>query len=448
MDVSFPSDFLFGAATSSYQIEGAHDRDGKGESIWDRFSHIPGKIKDGTTGDLACDHYYRYQRDVDLMKELGHEAYRFSISWPRVLPKGQGRPNTAGLDFYSRLVDALLDAGIQPFVTLYHWDLPQALQEKGGWSSRDIAGWFADYANLMARNLADRVQHWITLNEPQIFSTLGYLLGQHAPGINDPGQYFRASHFINLAHGRAVEAIRDESDMARIGTVLQLPPVHPSTDSDKDVEAARIMDGFLNRWYAEPVLLGRYPQDMLDLFSPLDLPVEEGDMEVIYKPLDFAGLNLYTRLFACHDPDTPLLESRIDFGHRVPGSRYTDFGWEVYPPSMFESLMRFKDEWGDPEVYITENGSAEAERPVNGVVDDKDRIDYLSSYLYEVARAMDKGVKVKGYFAWSLMDNFEWSEGFTKRFGVCRTDFDTLERTPKKSALWYRELIANRGFRL
>ncbi len=448
MDVSFPDDFLFGSATSAYQIEGAHDADGKGESIWDRFTHTPGKTKQGATGDVACDHYHRFKDDVALMKDLGLQAYRFSVSWPRVLPAGRGSPNTAGLDFYCRLVDSLLDAGIKPFVSLYHWDLPQALHEKGGWASRDIAGWFADYANLMARTLADRVKLWTTLNEPQIFSTLGYLLGQHAPGINDPGQYFRASHFINLAHGRAVEAIRDESDEVEVGTVLQLPPIYPSTDSDEDHEAAQRMDGFLNRWYAEPVLLGRYPKDVLELLAPLNLPIEEGDMELVYQPLDFAGLNLYTRLFACHDPDTPLLESKIDFSHKVPDSRYTDFGWEVYPPAVFESLMRFKEEWGDLPVYITENGSAEADRLVDGRVDDGDRIDYLCSYLQEVSHALDRGVKVRGYFVWTLLDNFEWAEGFTKRFGICYTDFESLERIPKRSALWYRDVISERGFRL
>lgn len=448
MDVSYPSDFIFGAATAAYQIEGAHNRDGKGESIWDRFTHTPGKIKDGSTGDVACDHYHRFEKDVALMKELGIQAYRFSVSWPRVLPQGSGNPNTRGLDFYSRLVDALLDAGIIPFVTLYHWDLPQALQEKGGWATRDIAGWFADYANLMARNLADRVRHFITLNEPQIFSTLGHLLGQHAPGIADPAKYFPASHYINLAHGRAVEAIRDESEEAKVGTVLQLPPIHPSTDSEEDHEAARKMDGFLNRWYAEPVLLGRYPADMLDIFSPLNLPIEGGDMEEIARPLDFVGLNLYTRVFACHDPDTPLLSSKVDFLHKEADSRYTDFGWEVFPSAMFEALLRFKEEWGGPPVYITENGSAEADMIVNGVVNDGDRIDYLASYLSEVRRAMDRGVDVKGYFVWTLMDNFEWAEGFTKRFGLCYTDFDDLTRTPKQSAMWYRDVINYRGFGL
>ncbi len=439
--VTFPDDFLWGTATSSYQIEGAWDRDGKGESIWDRFSHTPGRIADGSTGDTACDHYHRYRDDVALMRAMGLQAYRFSVSWPRILPAGKGPVNTAGLDFYSRLTDCLLEAGIQPLVTLYHWDLPLALHDLGGWANRDVAGWFGDYAAAVSRRLGDRVELWATLNEPQVFAMLGYFMGEHAPGITDPLKYLEVSHYINLAHGAGVQAIRAEAPSARVGTVLQLPPVYPRSDTEEDEKAARTLDGLLNRWYTEPVLIGRYPEDILDILRPLNLPIREEDMKQIHQPLDFAGLNLYTRVFAYHDPGVPLFEAMLDEHHPVPGAEYTAFDWEIYPPAIFESLMRFKNEWGDPPVYVTENGMANEDQLVQGRVEDTKRIRYLASYLAQVRRAMDQGVKVRGYFLWSFMDNFEWAEGYTKRFGIVHVDFDTLERTPKASAAWYSDLI-------
>ena len=444
--IGFPGDFLWGTATSSYQIEGAWREDGKGESIWDRFAHTPEKIKDGSTGDVACDHYHRYREDVALMRELGLGAYRFSVSWPRILPLGKGGVNQRGLDFYSRLTDELLEAGIKPLLTLYHWDLPQALQELGGWANRDVARWFADYAAVVARALGDRIDLWTTLNEPQIFGMLGYATGEHAPGSRDQLQYILLSHYINLAHGEGVAAIRNEASAAKVGCVLQLPPIHPRSDSEQDRKAARVMDGLMNRWYAEPVLIGRYPEDVLDLFKDLDLPIREGDLERIYQPLDFAGLNLYSRLFAYHDPHIPLIEAMLDFDQRIPGASYTHFGWEIYPASIYESLMRFKKEWGDPEVYVTENGVAVDDKLVDGKVNDQERIDFLAAYLAEVRRAMDDGVKVKGFFQWSFMDNFEWAEGYGSRWGIVHTDFDSLVRTPKASAYWYRDLIASGGY--
>lgn len=444
--IRFPDDFLWGAATSAYQIEGAWQAEGKGESIWDRFAHTPGKIKDGTTGDVACDHVRRMADDVALMKSLELRAYRFSVSWPRVLPRGKGKVNDLGLDFYSRLVDTLLQAGITPLITLYHWDLPQVLEEKGGWANRDIADWFAEYAAAVARRLGDRVAMWATLNEPQIFGMLGYLTGVHAPGRTDPLAYFSASHFINLAHGQGVAAIRSEAPGARIGTVLQLPPIHPVTDSDDDQRAARVLDGLFNRWYAQPVLLGTYPDDMLALLAPLNLPIEPDDLAVVHQPLDFVGLNLYTRLFAQHDPDKPIIEATIALDHRVPGAAYTAYDWEIYPPSIYETLMRFKNEWGEPRVYITENGMAANDRIQNGKVDDPKRIEFTRSYLVQVRRAMNEGVDVAGYFHWSLMDNFEWQDGYALRFGLVHVDFKTGERIPKTSARWYRELIEAGGF--
>ena len=446
--IDFPNDFLWGAATASYQIEGACQEDGKSESIWDRFAHTPGKIHDGSHGDVACDHYHLYREDVALMKDINLKAYRFSISWPRILPGGSGKVNQAGIDFYSRLVDELLAADIKPVITLYHWDLPQILEEKGGWANRDIVGRFGEYAGTVAGALGDRVEMWTTFNEPGMFSLLGYLMGIHAPGHQDPVEYFRVTHNINLAHGEGVTLIRSEAKDPRVGTVFQIPPIHPRSDSEKDQEAARIVDALLNRWWIEPVLLGRYPEDLLEILAPLNLSIEKEDLEKIKQPIDFVGMNVYTRMFAFHDENTPLFEASIDFQHRTPGARFTDMGWEVYPEAIYESLIRFKEEWGDPEVYITENGSAEKDQIVDGAVDDQPRIDYLKGYLAQVRRAMDHGVNVKGYFVWSLMDNFEWAEGYSKRFGIIYVDYHSQKRTPKASATWYRNLINSGQFEI
>lgn len=443
--ITFPPDFLWGAATAAYQIEGAHDRDGKGESIWDRFTHTPGKVKDGATGDVACDHYRRFAEDVALMRELKLNAYRFSIAWSRIQPEGKGRPNEQGLDFYARLLEALHAAGITPLATLYHWDLPQALQDQGGWPHRDTALRFADYAALVGKHLGDRLPLIATLNEPQIFTTLGYLRGEHAPGIADPIQYFRASHHANLAHGLAIAALREETRNSKLGVVLALNPVYAKSDHEKDVKAARNLDGFMNRWFADPMFLGRYPEDLLALLKPLT-PIEPGDLDRIRQPLDFAGLNLYTRIFAKHEPAVPLLETNVDLEHREPGSSYTTYGWEIYPPAMSEMLLRMKAEWPVPAIYITENGAAFPDEIKAGRVDDRDRIDYLAQYLAEVRRAMAEGVPVKGYFVWSLLDNFEWSEGYRQRFGIVHVDFPTQKRTPKASTDWFRRVIENNGF--
>ncbi len=445
--VEFPDDFLWGAATASYQIEGAPEEGGKGESVWDRFSHTPGKTRDGHTGDVACDHYHLYRDDVALMSELGLRAYRFSISWPRIMPAGRGKVEQRGIDFYSSLIDELLAAGITPMPTLYHWDLPQVLEDKGGWANRDLAGWFGDYAQAVAKHLGDRLPMISTFNEPGIFSVLGYLIGQHAPGHKDPMKYFPASHHVNLAHGQAVQAIRAESPTSKVGTVLQLGPFHPRTDSEEDHLAARRMDGLMNRWFVEPVTMGTYPADFLELVGAL-VPIKEGDMKAIHQPLDFVGLNLYTRIICHYDQSTPLLEAMADEGHQDPDKEYTAMGWEVYPESIHETLTRFPAEWGDPEVYITENGAAYDDQIVNGAINDEARINYFKLYLAQVRRAMDDGVKVRGYFAWSLMDNFEWAHGYHKRFGLIHVDYQTMRRTPKASAFWYRDLIGSGGYEL
>jgi len=446
--IQFPENFLWGAATSSYQIEGAWQEDGKGESIWDRFAHTPGNIENNDTGDKACDHYHRYKEDVAMMKQLNLGAYRFSISWPRIFPTGKGRANGKGIDFYSRLIDELLAAGITPLATLYHWDLPQTLQDQGGWGNRDVAPRFSDYAAAVGKHLGDRLKMWATFNEPAVFTLLGNVTGSHAPGFEEPLTYFTIAHHVNLAHGGAVIALRDEVRYPEIGIVLNIPPVHPSTESRMDETAARTMDGILNRWYAEPALLGRYPDDMLELISPLKVPMAAADMDKIYQPIDFCGLNLYTRLFVKHDAGVPLIEASVDTkkGLSIPDAQYTDMGWEIYPESIYESLIRFKQEWGNPAVYITENGAAMNDRWAGGSIADDGRIDFFKAYLKQVLRAIDEGARVKGYFAWSLMDNFEWAHGYSKRFGLVYVDFDSLERTLKKSAYWYRDVITENGF--
>ncbi len=438
--IRFPKDFLWGAATSSYQIEGAPATDGKTQSIWDTFCRSAGKIKDGSSGDRACEHFVRYRDDVALMKSLGLGAYRFSISWPRVMPGGKGQLDDRGIDFYSRLVDELLEAGITPFVTLYHWDLPQELQDRGGWTNRDIADWFGEYAGAVGRALGDRAKHWITLNEPQIFSFLGYLTGEHAPGLVDFNGYGKASHHINLAHGSAVQALRSEAQQSTIGTTLQNPPVHPRSDSDEDRQAALRFDSVFNRWYLDPVLLGRYPELALELLAPLQIPILDGDLTRIHQPIDFLGINHYSRFFIYADDSIPLLRAMMDTSHHAPGARHDDFGWDLYPDGLHEVLTMLRTEYANPVVYITENGCALHEE-----FRDQYRVDYLDAYLRAAHRAIDDGSRLAGYFVWSLMDNFEWAHGYTMRFGIVHVDFETQKRTLKTSADWYRDTVLRNG---
>ncbi|HVU01373.1 MAG TPA: GH1 family beta-glucosidase [Polyangiaceae bacterium] len=441
----FPDDFVWGAASSAYQIEGAPAADGKGESIWDGFVRLPGKIRDGSSGEVACDHYRRFGEDVRLMKELGLRGYRFSVSWPRVLPDGTGAINARGLDFYSRLVDALLEANVEPWLTLYHWDLPIALQERGGWASRDVAGWFSDYASLVARTLGDRVRRFITLNEPQIFCVFGHLTGEHAPGLVDVPAYFAASHHVHLAHGLAVRAVRAAAPSARIGIAEQIFACHPATDSEADRAAARRVDGVFNRWYLDPLLRGSYPEDVLSLFSFLPSPVRDGDLDVVGAPLDFVGINNYTRQLVRHDPNVPLFEVSVD--GRRPGAEYTEMGWEVCPEAFGEVLACLRTEYGNPTVVVTENGAAMPETIDGDGVHDPRRIDYLRRYLEELGRQIAAGSSVAGYFVWSLTDNFEWAHGLEKRFGLVRVDYDTQKRTPKDAAAWYAAWIAEHSAR-
>ena len=437
----FPDGFLWGTATAAYQIEGAHDADGKGPSIWDTFAHRPGKIEAGDTGDVACDHYHRYADDVALMADLGLNAYRFSVSWPRVMPGGSGASNRPGLDFYSRLVDALLARDITPFVTLYHWDLPQALQDRGGWGTRDSAGWFGEYAALLGRTLGDRVRHWITFNEPFAFVALGHAFGMHAPGATDPRLAFQASHHVNLAHGEAVRALRSAVPGAVIGITHVSMPCYPATDGEADRDAARRLDGFVNRWYWEPSLLGRYPTDILERLGPLAPAVAAGDLDRLAPPLDFFGHNSYTRAVVRHDPATALTAAK----QVETTNPSTAMGWEIFPDHLYDALTRITRDYGAPAIYVTENGAAFDDVLEHGAVDDPRRIDYLRTHLDACSRAIRDGVRLRGYFCWSLLDNFEWTYGYGKRFGLVHVDYPTQRRTVKASGRWFGDVARRNG---
>jgi beta-glucosidase len=436
----FPPGFLLGATTAAYQVEGGVREGGRSESIWDRFSHTPGKTYEGHTGDIACDHYHRWREDVELMAELELQAYRFSVAWPRVIPEGTGAVNAAGLDFYDRLVDALLDRDIQPFVTLYHWDLPQALQDRGGWPNRNLVSFFVDYVIAIVRRLGDRVQHWITFNEPWVFAFLGYFIGNHAPGLTDLAAALQAAHHALLAHGETVDVIRAlGGGETQVGIALNLNHVEPLSDSQADLDAAQRFDGYLNRWFLDPLFYGRYPEDILELVGDLAPQTRPGDLTGLPERLDFLGLNNYFRSVVSHDDAAPPWYVTI---HRPEESAYTDMGWEIYPDGLYELLMRVHRDYGPSSIYITENGAAfpDVLQP-EGVVDDQDRIEFLRSYIFAAHRALEEGVPLKGYFVWSLLDNFEWAYGYSKRFGIVYMDYATQERIIKQSGHWYRAMI-------
>jgi beta-glucosidase len=434
-----PSDFRFGAATAAYQIEGAARTDGRGESIWDRFCHKPGAVVNGDTGDVACDHYHRWASDLDLMASLGLESYRFSIAWPRVQPDGRGPLNHRGVAFYRRLVEGLLERGIEPVATLYHWDLPQARQEAGGWAARDTALRFAEYAALMAAELGDVVEGWITHNEPWVVAILGHAVGRKAPGVRDWPTALTVAHHLLLSHGLAVEALRVRSK-APIGITLNLNPMRPL--SEHDAEAAARMDAHQNRWFLDPVLRGTYPAELLAdyerVYGPLPL-VNPEDLDVMARPIDFLGVNYYSPTTVRTAPaEAPLGAEAV-----VPRGHTTAMGWAVDASGLYELLMRLRADYGDLEIWITENGAAfDDERLVDGVVEDPSRVAYISDHLGALTRAVADGVNVRRYHAWSLLDNFEWEHGYDKRFGIVRVDYATQERILKRSALWYRDHIA------
>ncbi|RFA22685.1 GH1 family beta-glucosidase [Subtercola boreus] len=454
----FPADFTFGSATASYQIEGAFDEDGRGASIWDTFSKTPGNVFEGDTGDVADDHYHRLDEDLDLMKSLNLEAYRFSIAWPRIQPTGRGAANQAGLDFYSRLIDGLIERGIRPVATLYHWDLPQALEDEGGWTVRSTALAFEEYARIVGEAFGDRIHTWTTLNEPWCSAYLGYGSGAHAPGIMSPEGALQAVHHLNLAHGLAVAALRAVvTNDPQFSITLNLHEIRG--DGPTGPEAVRQIDALANRAFTGPLLKGAYPADLIsDTASVTDWSfVLEGDLEAINQPIDVLGVNYYstTRVRVW---DGVSERQNADGHSNVGGSPwpgagrieflvqpgpYTEMGWNIDPSGLFDLLTALRDEFPDQPMMITENGAAFADEVIDGAVHDVERVDYLRRHITAAHRAIDAGVDLRGYFVWSLMDNFEWSFGYSKRFGIVRVDYDTLERLPKDSALWYAELAAS-----
>jgi beta-glucosidase len=432
----FPKNFVWGAATSSFQIEGATTTDGRGPSIWDTFCATPGKTRNGDTGEPGCDHYNRFKTDLDLMKEMNLEAYRFSTSWSRVLPTGRGAVNEKGMGFYERLVDGLLERDITPWLTLYHWDLPQALEDKGGWVARDTVHAFEEYTQVMSERLGDRVKHWITHNEPWCTAYLGYQTGYFAPGIKDIKQAIQVSHHLLLSHGLSVPIIRANSQNAKAGITLNLSPIHALTDSSEDLAAAKRLDGTSNRWYLDPLYGRGYPQDMLDMYGSFAPQIETGDLAKIAVPTDFIGVNYYMRQLVKHNPT---LEGGFEFV-KSDNDR-TDFDWEIYPQGLTELAVRLGEDYKAKEVYITENGSCYEDTVVDGQINDEKRRKYLELHLEAVRDAVSQGAPLMGYFAWSLMDNFEWAEGYTRRFGIVHVDFETQVRTIKSSGLFYQNFL-------
>ena len=428
-----PDDFVWGVATSAYQIEGAADADGRGESIWDRFSHTPGNTFEGDTGDVACDHYNRWPEDVSLMRQLGVGGYRFSIAWPRVFPNGAGALNSKGLDFYDKLVDGLLEAGISPFPTLYHWDLPQALEDAGGWMNRDTAYRFAEYAAVVADRLGDRVEKWWTINEPWCAAELGYRFGVHAPGRKED-RWLGATHHALLAHGLGMQAIRSASPSAQVGIVINVDAVLPRSSHPADVRAAAMVELTRNNWYLEPVLEGRHPAAAVEHYGWDQGEVHDGDMEVIGAPMGHFGINYYSRQVISDvsigdevRPE-PLVETDLP---------RTTMGWEVYPDGLRDLLIQYHRDFDLPPLYVTESGVAFPDELVDGAVHDENRRAYLESHFAAAAEACTAGVDLRGYFIWSLLDNFEWQHGYSQRFGLVWTDYETQRRIIKDSGHWF-----------
>jgi beta-glucosidase len=443
VSMRFPAGFHFGAATAAYQIEGAADEDGRGPSIWDTFCRVPGAVTHGDTGDIACDHYHRIDADLDLAAEIGLTAYRFSIAWPRIVPDGTGAVNQKGIDFYRRLADGARARGIEPVVTLYHWDLPQPLQDAGGWASRDTVDRFCDYVQLVVDGLGDTVGTWVTINEPFCAGMIGHLEGRHAPGVVDLASALAASHHLLLAHGRAVDIVRRGAPGARVGITQLLSDITPASDSEADRAAARRLDGYENRWFVETVLRGAYPRDMLDWYQR-QVPVgfiRDGDLPVIAAPTDFLGVNYYETKTVAADPAEPFHQARV-----LPFTgQATAGGLDVRPAALGRILRRVSD-YTDLPLYVTENGAAFHDYvDPEGHVKDTERVSYLEDHFAETLRAIEAGVDVRGYFVWSLMDNLEWADGYSRRFGLVFVDFGTKARIPKASARWYQQLIAGQA---
>jgi beta-glucosidase len=446
----FPPGFAWGAATSSYQIEGAVTEDGRGPSIWDTFSHAPGKTVNGDTGDVACDHYHRWADDIDLMASYGLNAYRFSVAWPRIQPTGRGAANQKGIDFYRRLVDRLVERGIRPMATVYHWDLPQPLQDDGaGWQNRDTVERFAEYAAIVYDALGDGVAWWITHNEPWVVAMVGHRLGRHAPGLHDLDAELRVAHHLLLSHGRAVEAYRASGRTAPIGITLNLYPTFPERETDADRAAASLADAYGNRWYLDPVFRGSYPHELLEWLTarrPMEF-IRDGDVASVAQPIDFLGVNYYSRTVARAPRDGETGELPFaPSSQRSPEIKRTEMDWEITPRGLTELLTRIHADYGAPPIYITENGAAFNEGPsADGQIHDARRVEFMRDHLAALEAAIDRGVDVRGYFTWSLLDNFEWGEGFSQRFGITYVDYATQQRTPKDSARWYAEVARRNG---
>lgn len=439
----FPENFIWGSATAAYQIEGSPLADGAGPSIWQRFAHTPGRMLNNDTGDVACDHYNRWRGDIGLMKELGMQAYRFSVSWSRVMPEGRGRINQKGLDFYERLVDTLLENGIQPTATLFHWDLPAALDDRGGWLNPDIADWFAEYSEVMFKRLDGRIKRWATLNEPWVVTDGGYLHGALAPGHRNRFEAPIASHHLLRSHGKSVQAYR-AIGKHEIGLVVNIEPKYPASDSPEDLAATRRAEAYMNRQYLDPVFFGTYPEELSEIFGEAWPEWPQADMDLIRQPLDFIGVNYYTRNVSRHDESNwPLKVSPV----RQTQHTYTETGWEVFPQGLTDTLTWVKDRYGNPKVFITENGAAFFDPPKaeRGRVRDPLRLSYLRQHLRAVHAAIEAGCDIGGYYVWSLLDNLEWSLGYSKRFGIIHVDFDSQTRTPKDSARYYAKVVASHG---
>lgn len=437
---AFGNDFIWGVSTAAYQVEGSHNRYGKGASIWDEFTSKPNTIFEGQHGETACDFYHRYRDDLLLMKAMNIQNFRFSISWPRVLPKGYGAVNTEGIDFYNRIIDFCLECGITPWITLYHWDLPQALENKGGWTNRDILGWFGEYAALCATHFGDRVKHWMVLNEPMVFTGAGYFLGVHAPGRKGLKHFLPAIHHTTLCQSLGGKVLRGEIKESVIGTTFSCSQITPLSNSKKDLSAAHRADALLNRLFVEPALGLGYPYEDLKVLQRLEKYQQPDDLKDVVFDFDFIGIQNYTREVVRHSYGVPYLRAKIvEASERhVPT---TEMQWEVYPPSIYEMIRKFNAYEGIKKLIITENGAAFKDELKNNFVDDPQRVKYLQAYLEQVQRAKKDGLEISGYFAWTFTDNFEWAEGYRPRFGLVYVDFETQERTVKKSGEWYRSLL-------
>ncbi len=439
----FPDSFTWGTATSAYQVEGAWNIDGKGLSIWDEFVRRPGAVRNGYRGDVACDHYTKYRDDILLLKDLGVKAYRFSVSWPRIIPEGTGQKNQKGIDFYRKIVDQLLEVGINPYVTLYHWDLPLTLQDKGGWANRDVVGWFSDYVDAIVGSFAGSVENFIIINEPSVIAYVGHYQGVHAPGVRSKRAYFATSHHLNLCHGDGVEIIRQVCPRAKAGSTFTHFPIRPASSHPDDIRAAQLMDAVWTGAYLDSIFLGKYPELLIDDFSEF---IKDDDLKRINRPGDFMGVNHYSPDYgksAQSDAFGAVLDYAHDSKTDLKDENHTDLGWIIEPEALYETLMTIKERYHSPVIYITEGGCAYNDEPtIDGRVHDDRRIKYYKRYLAEVSRAIQEGVDIRAYFAWSFLDNFEWSEGYSARFGLVYVDFaKNLERIPKDSYSWFQKMI-------